>query len=434
METVKKYLADTDRETLVNSVKHIVILGGGFAGVNFATQALKNHQYQITLIDKNNYNYFPPLLYQVSTSFLDPASISYPFRKMFRGKKINFRMGEVLKVDPENHTVYLNDGEVQYDFLVIATGARINYFGNESIQKNALPMKTIDDALRMRNALLKRLEMATTTQDPAERKKLLNVVVAGGGPTGVEISGMLAELKKFILVKDYPELKNNPGEIYIVDGGENLLAQMSSKSHEKAYRALSELGVKVKLSTRVLDFENDQVRLSTGEIIESKTLIWAAGITAVMIEGIPESSLGVGKRIMTDEFNKVIGIENIYAIGDSSIQTTDIDYPKGHPQLAQVAIQQGLTLANNFNSMANGWALKAFKYNDKGDMAIIGRNTAVVDLFKKKVFLKGFPALFVWLFIHLMSLVNYRNKFRTFWNWLEAYLSRDQSLRTIFRS
>ncbi|MBE9461297.1 NAD(P)/FAD-dependent oxidoreductase [Dyadobacter sp. UP-52] len=421
-------------ENSIYDEKHVIVIGGGFAGINFAQQILKNPHYQITLIDKNNYNYFPPLLYQVATSFLDPASISYPFRKLLRGKRIRFRMGEVSKIDTEKRTVFINDDPIQYDFLVFATGAKINYFGNNSIEKNALPMKTIDDALRMRNELLKTLEMATVTQDAMERKKLLNVVVAGGGPTGVEISGMLAELKKFMLTKDYPELKENPGNIYVIDGGKNLLAQMSQKSQQRAYLALSQLGVKIKLSTRVLDFENDIIRLSTGEVIASKTLIWAAGITANTFEGIPETSLGKGKRMITDQFNKVIGIDYTYAIGDSSIQTLDRNYPDGHPQLAQVAIQQGLNLAKNFNAMSKGEESKAFRYNDKGDMAIIGKSTAVVDLFKKSLFLHGFIALLVWLLIHLISLVNYRIKLRTLWNWFEAYVSRDQSLRTIFRS
>ncbi|MFD0766949.1 NAD(P)/FAD-dependent oxidoreductase [Mucilaginibacter lutimaris] len=414
--------------------KKVVVIGGGFAGVNFAQNVAKNKNYQVTLVDKNNYNYFPPLLYQVSTSFLEPSSISYPFRKLFRKDNIRFRMGEPVKVDPASKIVYLKDGELTYDYLVFASGAKTNFFGNTNIEQNAIPMKSIDDGLRMRNALLQTLERATITKDPAERKKLLTIVVAGGGPTGVEVSGMLAEMKKYIFAKDYPELINQPGGIYIVDGGSELLGAMSEKTHQEAYKVLTGLGVKVKLNLHVNDFVDGKILLSNGEVIESNTLIWAAGITANTFEGIPVTSLGIGRRMITDEHNKVQGLEDVYAIGDASIQTTDGAYPKGHPQIAQVAIQQGKTLAANFIAMAKARPLKPFKYFDKGDMAIIGRNSAVVDLFKHKVHFGGIIALFMWLFIHLISLVNYRNKLRTLYNWAVAYLSRDQSFRMIFKS
>ncbi|MBD1384272.1 NAD(P)/FAD-dependent oxidoreductase [Mucilaginibacter rigui] len=416
------------------TAKKIVVIGGGFAGVNFAQNVAKNKNYQVTLVDKNNYNYFPPLLYQVSTSFLEPSSISYPFRKLFRKDNIRFRMGEPVKIDPVTKTIYLNDGELDYDYLVFASGAKTNFFGNENIEKNAIPMKTIDDGLRMRNALLQTLEEAAITKDPIERKKLLTIVVAGGGPTGVEVSGMLAEMKNYIFPKDYPELINQPGGIYIVDGSPALLGAMSEKTHQEAYNVLTKLGVKVKLNLHVNDYVDGKILLSNGEVIESNTLIWAAGITANTFEGIPATSLGPGRRMMTDEHNKVLGLENIYSIGDACILTTDPDYPKGHPQIAQVAIQQGKTLANNFIAMAKGQPLKPFIYFDKGDMAIIGRNKAVVDLFKHKVHFRGIIALFMWLFIHLISLVNYRNKLRTLYNWAVAYISRDQSFRMIFKS
>jgi NADH dehydrogenase len=414
--------------------KRIVVIGGGFAGVNFAQNVAKNKNYQVTLVDKNNYNYFPPLLYQVSTSFLEPSSISYPFRKLFRKDNIRFRMGEPVKIDPVTQTVYLQDGDLTYDYLVFASGAKTNFFGNENIARNAIPMKTIDDGLKMRNALLQTLERAAITKDPAERKKLLTIVVAGGGPTGVEVSGMLAEMKNYIFPKDYPELVKSPGRIYIVDGSPNLLGAMSEKTHQEAYKVLTKLGVKVKLNLHVNDFVDGRILLSNGEVIESNTLIWAAGITANTFDGIPVICLGIGRRMITDEHSKVIGLENIYAIGDASIQMTDQGYPKGHPQIAQVAIQQGRTLAANFIAMAKGEPLKPFKYFDKGDMAIIGRNSAVVDLFKHKVHFRGIIALFMWLFIHLISLVNYRNKLRTLYNWAVSYISRDQSFRMIFRS
>jgi len=415
--------------------QRIVVVGGGFAGLNFAYQLFRDNHYHVTLLDKNNYNYFTPLLYQVATSFLEPSSISYPFRKLFRKKNINFRMGELQRVDPATNTIHLVDGGVvPYDHLVFAAGAKTNFYGNENVQKNAISLKGIDDALTMRNRLMKTMEEATLTSDPAERKKLLTIVVAGGGPTGVEVVGMLAEMRKYILFKDYPELRGSEGDLYLVDGGKNLLAAMSDKTHKETYNTMMKLGVKVKLDTRVLDYDNDKVTFSDGEVIETSSLIWAAGIIAHTFDGIPPSSLGPGNRMITDEFNKVQGFENIWAVGDISIQFTDPLYPKGHPQLAQVAIQTGRTLAKNFLAKAKGRPLKAFKYFDRGDMAIVGRQRAVVDLFKHKVHVHGFIALFIWLFIHLISLVNYNNKVRTLYSWAVAYLTRDQVLRMIFRT
>jgi len=421
-------------ENSIYNQKKLLIIGGGFAGMNLAQEILKSDAYEVTLIDKNNYNYFPPLLYQVATSFLDPSSISYPFRKLFRNEHVKFRMGELIKIDAAQKIAYLNDAQLPYDELVFATGARTNFFGNENVKRNALPMKTIDDALLMRNSLLKTLEEASICTDPVERRKLLTIVVAGGGPTGVEVSGMLAEMKKNIITKDYPEIKNSGGQIYIVDGGTALLAPMSEKTHEETKNTLIKLGVEVKLNTRVTNFENGIVTLTTGETIEAKTLIWAAGITANSFDGVAPEMRGAGQRMITDEHNKITGLEHVYAIGDSSIMTTDPAYPHGHPQLAQVAIQQGRNLAKNFIAIAKNRPLKPFIYFDKGDMAIVGRHSAVVDMFKHKVHLKGFAALFIWLFIHLISLVTYTNKMRTLYNWTVAYLSRDQSLRMIFRS
>jgi NADH dehydrogenase len=413
--------------------KRIVIVGGGFAGLNFAYQLFRNKHYHVTLLDKNNYNYFTPLLYQVATSFLEPSSISYPFRKLFRKKDIEFRMGELKKVDPGSRTIDLSDGTIlTYDHLVFAAGAKTNFYGIDSIRQNALSLKGIDDALHMRNAMMKTLEQAAVTTDPVERKKLVTMVVAGGGPTGVEVAGMLAEMKNYILGKDYPELIGAGGKIYIIDGGPALLAPMSDKTHQETYDALVGLGVEVRLNTHVSEYSNGQVRLGTGEIIEANTLIWAAGIIAHTFEGIPAGSLGPGKRMLTDAFNKVQGLENVWAIGDISIQFTDEAYPKGHPQQAQPAIQQGRTLAKNLIAMAKGRPPKPFKYFDRGDMAIVGRHHAVVDLFKHKVHVKGIVALFIWLFIHLISLVNVHNKLRTLYNWAVAYTTRDQALRMIF--
>lgn len=423
-----------DNQGIKDQTIKVVVIGGGFAGINFVQRLQHDKRFQITLVDKNNYNFFPPLIYQLATGFLETSSICYPFRKLFREKpNLRFHMGELQKVDPATHTCYLNTGTLQYDYLVFATGTETNYFGNENIKKNAIPMKTVNDALDMRNTLLKRLELACVMEDPVERKKLLTIVIAGGGPTGVEISGMLAELRLYVARKDYPELYGQGGEIYLVNGGETLLEPMSTKSQKHTYEALRKLGVKIKLKTRVKDFVDDEVVFSNGETIQTKTLIWAAGVTAMLFDGIPAASTGPGRRMMVDAFNKVIGVDDIYAIGDTCLQTTDENFPQGHPQLAQVAMQQGKNLAKNFSALANNQPLKPFHYKDKGSMAIIGRNKAVADIPKPHLHFKGFIAWFMWLFIHLVSLINYRNKLKTMYNWTVAYFTRDQALRMIIR-
>lgn len=414
--------------------RHIVIIGGGFAGINLAKRLANNSNFKVTLVDKNNYNFFPPLIYQVATGFLEPSSISYPFRKLFAGKiNLYFRLGSLKQVVPELNKVILNNGELHYDTLVFATGAETNFFGNENIKKNAIPMKTLSDAINMRNTLLMRMEQASISNDPEEQRKLLTLVIAGGGPTGVEISGMFAEMKIGILRKDYPELKGKGGNIYLVDGGKSVLSPMSEQSQEDTGKVLEKLGVKLIMSTHVNDFVDDTVILSDGMKISSKNLIWAAGITAKIFEGMPAEWYGRGKRLLVDECNKVIGSANIYAIGDTCLQTTEEAYPMGHPQVAQVAIQQGTQLAKNFLREAQGKTLQPFHYHDKGSMAIIGYANAVVDLPKPKLHLNGFIAWLAWLFIHLISLITYRNRARTFWNWTVAYFSKDQSLRMIIR-
>jgi NADH:ubiquinone reductase (H+-translocating) len=413
--------------------KKLVIIGGGFGGVNLALYLKNDPAFQITLVDKNNYNFFPPLIYQVATGFLENSNISYPFRKLFRRySNIHFRLGELIKVNPESHTIHLNNGEITYDYLVFATGAESNYFGMENIRKNAIPMKNVNDALNMRNTLLQRLELATIITDQAERKRLLTIVVAGGGPTGVEVSGMLADLRRHSFPKDYPELMGTGANIYLVDGGEHLLAPMSEASQNDTFDALNKMGVIIKLKTQVKDFVNDRVTLSTGEVIETRNLIWTAGVTAMSFEGIPTTSYGRGKRMLCDPFNKVIGVEDIYAIGDTCMQTHEPEYPNGHPQLAQVSIQQAKTLGLNFKNMMEGRPLKPFHYKDLGTMAIIGRNKAVCDL-PHHIHFKGFIAWFMWLFVHLISLINYRNRIKTMYNWTVAYLNKDQSLRFIVR-
>lgn len=415
-------------------LKRVVIVGGGFAGVNLAKELAKHNSYVVTLVDKNNYNFFPPLLYQVATGYLETSNISYPFRKLFRGSNnFTFRMGTVTKVVQAENKLLVDTGDLHYDILVFATGTETNYFGMENVKKNSIPMKTVQDAIYMRNTLLERLEKATREPDPAVRKKLTTIVVAGGGPTGVEISGMFAEMKKLVIPKDYPELIGSNGEIYLVDGLKSVLAPMSEKSQKYTYDTLTEMGVNIKLDCMVKDFNNDVVEFSTGESIEAKTLIWAAGVTASVFEGLEKESYGRGRRMLVDAYNKVEGTTNIYALGDTCLQTTDPAFPNGHPQVAQVAIQQGQNLGKNLKNIVEGKALKPFVYYDKGSMAIIGRFKAVADLPKPKIHFNGFIAWMAWLFVHLVSLINFRNKVKTFYNWFVSYTTKDQSLRVIVK-
>ena len=415
--------------------KHIILIGGGFAGLSFARHLFNNTFYDVTLVDKNNYNYFTPLLYQVATGFLEPSAISYPFRKIFKGRGITFRMATVLRIDTDENALYLSDGgELNYDLLVFAAGSKTNFFGSAVIEQNAFYIKTIDDALHMRNGLIGIMERASVEKDPFIRKKLLTMVITGGGPTGVELAGMLAEFKQCLLGMDYPELKNDILQVYLIEGSPYLLAPMSDSSHKEASKMLEQSGITIRLNTQVSHYDHDQVHLSTGEIIEARTLIWAVGVTANTFEGIDKSSLGRGGRMITNFYNQVKGYGNIYAVGDISIQYNYRHYPEGHPQLAQPAIQQGKRLAKNLLLLARDKEMKPFKYFDRGDMAIIGRRWAVADLFKHRLHLGGIWGLLGWLFIHLISLVNYNNKIKTFYNWLVAYLTHDQVLRMIFHS
>lgn len=414
--------------------KQILIIGGGFAGLNFAKTISNNSNFEITLVDKVNYNFFPPLLYQVATGFLEISSISYPFRKMLSGSKIRFWMGELQEIVSNENKIILNNGELQYDYLVIATGTVTNYFGMENVKKNAIPMKTLEDALNMRNTMLQRTEIASNSLDIKEQEELMTIVVAGGGPTGVELSGMFAEMSKTIIHKEYPELSHvKNAKIYLVDGGPALLAPMSKNSQEETLKQIKKLGVEVLLNKQVVDYDGQTVSFKDGSTIRTRNLIWAAGVTAMRFNGLSDEMYGRSNRLLVDEFNKIIGTENIYAIGDTAFMESDKNFPNGHPQVAQPAMQQGKNLAKNLILALANKPQKPFQYKDKGSMAIIGRNKAVVDLPKPKVHFKGFLAWMAWLFVHLMSLSMPRNKVNTLYHWALAYFSKNSSLRMIIR-
>jgi len=413
--------------------KKIVVVGGGFAGLELVKQLGNSESYQITLVDSNNYNFFPPLIYQVSTGFMEPSAISYPFRKILRKlKNVRFRLGSLERVIPEENKILLSNGELEYDILVMATGTESNFFGNGNIEKYSLPMKTISDALSLRNVILTRLDRATRIDDVEERKKYLTFVIAGAGPTGVELSGILAEMKTTIIIKDYPELlEKDLGEIHLIDGQDSVLASMSKNAQTYTAKKLSELGVNLTMNTLVKDFDGETVLLSNGTEIPSKNLIWAAGVSAKTFEGFQKDSFGAGKRLITNSFNQVHLCDNIYALGDCALVLGDKAYPNGHPQLAQPALQQAKNLADNLKRKSQDW--KPFHYTDKGSLAIIGRNKAVLDFPGQKRSLKGFGAWLIWIFVHIMGLVNFKNKVRTLYNWLGYYIYKDQYFRMIIK-
>jgi NADH dehydrogenase len=414
--------------------KEIVVVGGGFAGINLIKQLKNEPNIHLTLVDKNNYNFFPPLLYQVATGFLEVTNISYPYRKILRNQEnANFHMGELLEINSSQKEVVLSTGKLKYDKLIIALGTVSNYFGNEHIKANSLPMKTVNDALELRNYIFQKTEDAVLERNPIERKKLLTIVIAGGGPTGVEVAGMLAEMQQYIFEKDYPELGGQPVNIYLVDGSETLLSPMSEKAQSYTLKTLENSGVIVKLNTRVKDYFNDEVVFENGEKILTKTLIWTAGVTSTKLKGLPEECFGPGKRIKVNEYNELIGIPDIYAIGDNCIQLSDRSFPNGHPQMAQVALQQGKNLGKNLINELQHKSKRAFKYKDKGSMAIIGRSKASADIPNPHINLTGWLAWIMWLFVHLFSLIGYRNRFKTMVNWTTAYFTKDQTLRMIIR-
>lgn len=411
--------------------KRVLIVGAGFGGLVFA-QKLAKQNFQIVLIDKNNYHQFQPLFYQVAMAGLEPSSISFPLRKIFQNQKnVHIRITKVNAVDTKAQTINTDLGEISYDYLVLGLGTDTNFFGMENMIEKAIPMKSVSEAIFLRNKILQNLEDALTTEDSLKREGLMNIVVVGGGPTGVEVSGTLAEMKNRILPKDYPELDFSKMKIYLFEFSPEILEVMSDQASSKSKEYLETLGVIVKTGVRVVDFDGTYAYTSTNEKIRTNNVVWAAGVKANAIEGFSPEIFVRGGRIKVNEFNQVEGFQNIFALGDISLMTTDSAFPNGHPQVAQPAIQQGKLLAKNFSKIINNQQPEPFKYKDLGSMATIGRHLAVVDLPFWKF--QGTFAWYVWMFVHLMSILGVKNKILIFINWLWNYVTYDQSLRLIIK-
>lgn len=409
--------------------KRVVIVGGGFGGLRLCRTLADNPNFQVVLIDQNNFHQFPPLIYQIATAGLQVSSIAFPFRKMFDdSKNIYFRMCELRAVYPKERYIQTSIGKLDYDYLVIATGTTTNYFGNAHLQEESMPMKTISESMGLRNALLETFERANTCATAEERAELLNVVIVGGGPTGVEIAGALAEMRQHVLPRDYPDLDANLMKIHLVQGGKRLLPAMSETASKAAYGYLVNMGVDVQLSAYVRDYSDHMVKLQDGRTFKSQTIIWVCGVTGRRIKGLDDKSYGRGNRLLVDQFNKVEGYTNIFAIGDIALMRTR-GYPNGHPQMAQAAIQQGKNLGENFARKEKGERLKPFSYRDLGSMATIGRNKAVADIAGFNF--TGTLAWFMWMGVHLMSILGVKNKISTVIDWAWSYVTYDKSNRTI---
>lgn len=413
----------------MNKRRKVLIIGGGFAGLNVAKK-LNKDRFDIILLDRNNYNSFPPLFYQVASCGLEPASISFPFRSEMRKrpmKGITFRLGTATEIDVINKTVKTNYETIGYDELIIAAGTTNNFYNNDSLKKYVFTMKSTIEAMRLRNEILDRLERASLSHDSAYRARLLSFVVIGGGPTGVEIAGALGEMKKYIIPREYPSINPDEVKIILLEGSDRLLRTMSAEASRSAIRGLDNLLVDVRLTTRLMSYEDNVLTLSDGTTLYSSTVIWTAGVKAVDFKfSGTQIERGPGGRLVTDEFQRVKGVDNVYAIGDIGFCSTP-EYPHGWPQLAQPAIQQGRNLARNLN---NGDFKYPFQYADRGSMATIGRNKAVADV--KNMHLSGFIAWVAWMFIHLLSLLGMRNKTVVLINWCWAYFNYSTSLRLLF--
>ncbi|AWW33165.1 NAD(P)/FAD-dependent oxidoreductase [Echinicola strongylocentroti] len=408
----------------------LVILGGGFAGLKLARKMVKS-DYQVILLDKNNYHQFQPLFYQVATASLEPSAISFPLRRVFHHTpNVSFRMAEALEIDQEGKRLFTNVGYVDYDQLVLAMGADTNYFGMDNIMEYGTPMKTVSEALYVRNRIISNYEKAINIEDVNKRKALMNVVIVGGGPTGVELAGAIAELRNNVFPKDYPELNFSNMRVVLAEAGPKLLAGMSTQSSEKAVVYLDKLGVEVMVNAAVEDYDGLTIKIKDHESLKTKTLLWAAGVKPNHIKGLREDQMIRNGRLIVDQYSKLKDAEGIYVIGDLSV-LTDGDYPKGHPQVAQVAIQQADNLGNNLKAIADNRSMKKFKYKDLGSMATVGRKLAVVDL--PFIKFQGFTAWITWLFVHLMAIVGVKNRILIFMDWAWNYLSFDPALRLLIR-
>lgn len=414
------------------SFMKLIIIGGGFGGLRLARKLNNVPGFDIILLDRYNYHQFQPLFYQVATAGLDASNISFPLRKVFhKSKNVRIRIGELKEIIPSQNKIITSLGEMDYDVLVLATGADTNFFDNSSLKENAFPMKSTVEALQLRHRLIQNFEDALVASDKEELEKLLTLVVVGGGPTGVELSGAVAEMKHYVLPNDYPELDFSKMKIYLLEGMNRTLAGMSEKSSEQSKHYLEKLGVTVLTNTIVKDYDGDKVSLDNGNIIRTGILIWAAGIKGNVPEGIDKSLIARGNRIKVSNTNKVSGIHNVYVLGDLAYMETEL-FPSGHPQVAPVAMQQADLLAKNLRLRSpNQW--KSFVYNDKGSMATVGRNLAVVDIPKPKLHFGGFLAWLIWMGLHLMLILGVKNRLFVFLNWLYNYVTFDQSLRLIFK-
>ena len=410
--------------------KRVVIVGGGFGGLTLARKLSKS-DFQVVLVDKNNYHQFQPLFYQVAMAGLEPSSIAFPFRKVFQNSRNVFvRVTKVLEVDVARNEIITEIGNLRYDYLVLAFGADTNWYGNEKVRANAIPMKSVSEALYLRNLVFEDYERAVTSDGYEQRQRYLDIVVVGGGPTGVEVAGSLAEMKRHIIAKDYSDLDSKEIDIHLVHGDKRLLNTMSEQASAKAEIYLRALGVQLWLDKVVTDFDGETVTINDGTSIRTDKVIWAAGVTGNKIGGLPEEALYKGNRLKVNEYNLVAGAANIFAIGDIAYQTEE-KWPNGHPQVAQVAIQQGTLLAKNFKRIQKNQQPAAFRYRDLGSMATIGRHKAVVDLPFWRF--QGAFAWFVWLFVHLFSILGLKNKVFIFLNWVWNYVSYDQSLRLVIK-
>jgi NADH dehydrogenase len=409
----------------------IVIVGGGFGGVNLAKQ-LKHAPFQVVLLDRNNYHLFQPLLYQVSTAGLEPDSIAFPLRGIFRKQRnLVFRMAEVTGLRAAENILETGIGDIHYDYLVFATGSNTNFFGNKAIEDNAIGMKSLIEAVQIRNYVVKQFEESLLLQDPEEIRPKLNFVMVGGGPTGVELAGAFAELRKYIMPKDYPDLPQSLMNVYLIEAGPTLLASFSEKTSRKTLEGLQELGVRVMTNTGVKEYDGKTVTLSNGEQIPTQSLLWSAGVKGVPVQGIPADIILPNGRIIVNDLNQVKGFTNIFAIGDIAQMTNDPRFPKGYPMVAQVAIQQGKNVAHNILLSLENKPQKGFHYKDLGSMATIGRNRAVAEL--AGLHMSGYLAWIVWMVVHLMSLLGFRNKLVVFINWIYRYFTYERGTRIIIK-